>query len=54
MKKYLVIEKTELLPFRKICQTKYDSLGLEFRFAHIPEPSSEDIKKLESKLLESI
>ena len=32
------VDKTELLPFRKICQVKYDKLGLEFPFAHVPEP----------------
>ncbi len=44
------IDKVELLPFRKICQTKYDSLNLKFPFAHIPEPSAENIRKLEQKL----
>ena len=44
--KYSVIEKYELLPFRKICQTKYDTLGLEFRFSHILEPTKEEVKKL--------
>ena len=53
-KKYSVIEKYELLPFRKICQTKYDTLGLDFKFSHILEPSREDLKKLEEKLLENI
>lgn len=49
-----VIEKYELLPFRKICQTKYDALGLEFKFSHIPEASSKDVKKLEEKLTKNI
>ena len=53
-KKYSVIEKYELLPFRKICQTKYDKLGLEFKFSHISEPSKEEIKKLEEILIENI
>jgi pyruvate formate lyase activating enzyme len=33
------VEKIEILPFRKICQVKYDKMGLEFAFAHIPEPT---------------
>lgn len=31
-----LVEKVELLPFRKICQTKYDAMGIEFRFKDIP------------------
>lgn len=37
------VDKIELLPFRKICQTKYDNMGLEFRFAHLPEPTQEQM-----------
>ncbi|MBQ9939474.1 MAG: pyruvate formate lyase-activating protein [Oscillospiraceae bacterium] len=32
-----LVKKVELLPFRKICQTKYDAMGIEFRFKDIPE-----------------
>ena len=45
------VDKVELLPFKKICQVKYDSLGMEFPFAHIPEPTSELMKTLEKELL---
>lgn len=41
-------EKIELLPFRKICQPKYDNLGIEFPFGNIPEPSPEKIKELQA------
>ena len=44
------VDKVELLPFRKICQVKYDSMGIPFPFGHLPEPSAEDIKKLERLL----
>ena len=44
------VDKTELLPFRKICQVKYDNMGLKFPFAHIPEPSAETMNKLKSML----
>ncbi len=40
-------KKIELLPFRKLCQPKYDNLGLEFPFGNIPEPSPERIKELQ-------
>lgn len=36
---YSCIDKTELLPFRKVCQIKYDKLGIQFPFAEIPEVS---------------
>ena len=41
------VDKIELLPFRKICQVKYDNMGIEFPFAHIPEPSKETMARLE-------
>ena len=44
------VDKVELLPFRKICQVKYDSLGMEFPFAHIPEPTKERMQLLELAL----
>ncbi len=43
-------KKIELLPFRKICQPKYDNLGLEFPFGNIPEPSPEKIKELQAMI----
>lgn len=44
--KYKCIDKTELLPFRKICQVKYDKIGIDFPFANIPEPDKETMEKL--------
>lgn len=40
------VKKTELLPFKKICQTKYDSMNIPFPFSHIPTPTAEQMKKL--------
>ena len=40
------VEKTELLPFRKICQSKYDSMGLAFPFGHLPTPTAGDMERL--------
>jgi pyruvate formate lyase activating enzyme len=45
------VDKIELLPFRKICQIKYDKMELAFPFAHIPEPTREKMKELEKALL---
>ncbi len=39
------VDKVELLPFKKICQVKYDKMGIPFPLSHIPEP---DIKGMEN------
>lgn len=44
------VDTVELLPFRKICQVKYDRMGIKFPFAYIPEPSKERMSELESIL----
>ena len=48
--KHRCVDKVELLPFRKICQMKYDNMGMIFPFAHIPEPTSAMMKELEGYL----
>lgn len=48
---HICVDKIELLPFRKICQTKYDSMGIEFPFAEVPEPQRETMENL-SKIVE--
>lgn len=40
------VDKTELLPFRKICQVKYDKLGIPFPFGHLPEPDGDTMLAL--------
>jgi pyruvate formate lyase activating enzyme len=50
VKKYSCIDKVELLPFKKICQTKYDSMKIEFPFGHLDTPTKETMNKL-NKLL---
>ena len=42
------VEKVELLPFRKLCQVKYDNMGLEFPFGHLFEPDAETLKRLQA------
>lgn len=49
-KKYLCVDKIELLPFKKICQSKYDNMNIEFPFAHIETPSKEKMEELNSLL----
>ncbi len=44
------VDKVELLPFRKICQVKYDKMGLEFPFGEIPEPTREKMRELEEMI----
>lgn len=48
--KYPCVDKIELLPFRKICQTKYDNLSIPFPFAHLPEADNEKIEFLKKEL----
>lgn len=40
------VDKLELLPFRKVCQVKYDDMGLTFPFADIPSPESSAMASL--------
>ena len=44
------VDTTELLPFRKICQTKYDALGIPFPMADIPEPTRAEMQILNNLL----
>lgn len=48
--KFSCIDKIELLPFKKICQTKYDSMGIKFPFENMETPTHEDVEKLRKKL----
>ncbi len=44
------VDKIELLPFKKICQVKYDAMGKEFPFKDIPTPTRESMEHLNSLL----
>ena len=48
-KKYPNIIKTELLGFKKLCQTKYDKLGIDFPFKDLPTPTNKDMERLYEK-----
>lgn len=50
-KSHPCVEKVELLPFRKMCKTKYDSLGIPFEFDIYDTPTAETMKKLNEILL---
>ena len=47
---YPVIDKIELLPLKKICQTKYDELKIEFPCKDIPTPTKEQMDALNNIL----
>ncbi len=49
---YPCVDKTELLPFRKICKVKYQKMNLPFRFENYPEPTKEECRKMELHLTE--
>ncbi len=44
------VDKVELLPFRKICQVKYDNMGLEFPFGKMDEPTIDKMQELNNLL----
>ncbi len=45
-KKYTVVDKIELLPFKKICRVKYEQLNIKFPFENMQKPSVEMMDKL--------
>ena len=44
------VDKIELLPFKKICQAKYDAMGIPFPFAHLPTPGRDQMDALRALL----
>ncbi|MBQ3135440.1 MAG: pyruvate formate lyase-activating protein [Oscillospiraceae bacterium] len=44
------VDKVELLPFRKLCSTKYEAMNIPFPLAHVPEPTAESMVKLNALL----
>ncbi len=50
IEKYKCVDKTELLPFKKICKTKYDNLGLKFAFDSFAAPSDNLINEMQEKI----
>lgn len=48
--KYSCVDKIELLPFKNVCQVKYDNLGIIFPFKNIPLPTERLMDELNNKL----
>ena len=47
---YACVDGVELLPFRKLCETKYEAMQLAFPLKHLPEPSHEKMEELKKLL----
>lgn len=47
---YKSIDKIELLPFKKLCVSKYQALNISFPFAEMREPSREEMQRLRTSL----
>lgn len=43
---YTTIDSFEFLPFKKMCKTKYDNLGIPFIFDTYREPTEEEMKEV--------
>ena len=52
VKSHSCIDKTELLPFRKICAVKYESMGIPFPFGEMDVPSDALMDSLNALLKE--
>ena len=48
--KHPCVDKIELLPFRKICQSKYDMLHIPFPFGHLSTPDEAKMAQLRALL----
>ena len=48
--RFACVDKLEPLAFRKICQTKYDALGIPFPFGHLPEADRETMQRIQAYL----
>lgn len=49
---YKCVKKIELIPFKKLCVTKYETLGIDFPFISMREPSIDEMNLLNEKLKE--
>ncbi len=48
--RFSCVDKVELLPFKKMCNMKYERLGIPFPFGHLPEPTREKIYELQHQI----
>ena len=51
MKKHPCVDQLEILPFKKICTVKYENMGIEFPFAHIPTPTAADAERFHARVM---
>ena len=49
-KAHSCVNKIELLPFRKICENKYENMGIPFPFAQYETPTKEKMNALQDLL----
>jgi pyruvate formate lyase activating enzyme len=49
-KSHKCVEEIELLPFRKMCSSKYENLSIPFPFENFPEPRAEKMEKFKEFL----
>lgn len=49
-KAHASVKTIELLPFRRLCQTKYDALCIPFPLAEVPSPTKSEMEALERHL----
>jgi len=49
-KAHSCVNKIELLPFRKICESKYENMGIPFPFAKYDSPTKEKMSALQALL----
>ena len=47
---YPCVQRTELLPFRKLCSVKYDAMSIPFALADTPEPTAACMQQLNQLL----
>lgn len=48
--RYKCVDKIELLPFKKLCISKYEAMNISFPFAEMREPSREEMQRLRALL----
>ena len=44
------VDLVELLPFRKVCEVKYENMKIPFPLSHLPEPTKEKMAELNQLL----
>ena len=53
-KKHRCVDTVELLPFRKLCTVKYETLGIPFRFGELPEASPKEVAEMQKRIMQCL